>query len=115
MLLRPRLHCARRQNVAACSGDPATNANANCAQRHLAVWVDLSQSDIDKWDDPTVVATVTKPFDLGCLSQPAAQVCPKFISDPITLDQITGGRAVIAGAFTQQSAAALATAINSAR
>src|SRR5690242_11926838 len=42
-----------RENVAACPGDPATVASANCAQRHLTIWLDLTQSDIDHWDDPS--------------------------------------------------------------
>src|SRR2546430_7760883 len=38
-------------NVNACPGDPATNANANCAQRHLSSWLGLTQQDIDSWEN----------------------------------------------------------------
>ncbi|HKC20604.1 MAG TPA: hypothetical protein VKE27_13355 [Candidatus Dormibacteraeota bacterium] len=103
------------QNVAACSGNSATSASANCAQRHLAVWVNLTQTDIDQWDDSRFANKVSMPFDMGCLPQSAAGLCSKFISDPITIDQITGGQVQIAGAFTHQSAKALADAINSSR
>src|SRR5438477_10895826 len=34
-----------RANVAACPGDPNTSATANCAERHLAIWLDMSQKD----------------------------------------------------------------------
>src|SRR5205814_1671520 len=44
-----------RDNVAACPGNPATAASANCAPRHLGMWLDLTQSDIDRWEDPTFV------------------------------------------------------------
>src|SRR6266576_5344993 len=42
-----------RENVAACPGDSTTSAAANCAGRHLAIWLDLTQKDIDNWEDPT--------------------------------------------------------------
>lgn len=72
-----------RDNVAACPSD--------CAQRHLAIWLDLTQADIDKWDDPIYVGKVSQPYDLPCLvrSLPTV-VCPKFLSNPITLQEITG-------------------------
>src|SRR5256885_5022169 len=48
-----------RDNVAACPGNPATTAGANCAPRHLGVWLDLTQSDIDRWEGPTYVGKVS--------------------------------------------------------
>lgn len=101
-----------RDNVAACPGDPSTAAASNCVQRHLTIWVNLTQADIDRWEDQTYVNQVAAPFDMTCLTQTPGVVCPKFLSDPITLEQITGGRAEIAGTFTRNTASELAAAIN---
>ena len=102
-----------RANVAACPGDVATVATANCAQRHLAIWLDLTQKDIDNWGDPAYVGKVTAPYDTGCLATAVATaVCGKFLTDPVTIQEIDGGNATISGAFTQQSATDLATGIN---
>src|SRR5207248_1206288 len=91
-----------------------TSQTANCPQRHLAIWLDLTQKDIDNWEDPSYVAKVSQPYDPGCLAaQTADTVCGKFLTDPITLTEIAGGNATISGAFTQQSAQDLATGINS--
>jgi preprotein translocase subunit SecD len=99
--------------VAACPGD-ATSAGTVCPQRHLAIWLDLTQTDIDQWEDPTYAANVSRPYDLGCLTVASSTaVCPKLISDPITLQEIDGGHLLMNGVFTQQSATALASAINS--
>jgi len=103
-------------NVSACAGDPNAGPNASCAQRHLGMWLDLTQHDIDSWEDAAYVATVSQTFDLACLAQPpAATTCAKFVSDPITLAEIDGGMAEIGCACTQQGASALAAAINAAR
>ena len=103
-----------RDNVGACPGDPNTSLNANCAGRHLTIWFDLTQADIDNWDDPTYVTKVSQPYDLLCLQRPLpTTVCAKFLSDPITLQEINGGSAVIGCACTQQGARELADAINS--
>ncbi len=103
-----------RDNVAACPGDPSTTAAANCAQRHLAIWLDLTQQDIANWDDPNYVAKVSAPYDPACLAaQTPGTVCGKFLTDPITIQEISGGNAQISGSFTQQSAQDLATGINS--
>jgi preprotein translocase subunit SecD len=103
-----------RDNVAACPGDPNTTPSANCAQRHLTIWLDLTQTDIDHWEDPSYVAKVMSPYDPGCLAtQTTGTVCGKFLTDPVTLQEIAGGNAVISGSFTQQSAQDLATGINS--
>ena len=103
-----------RDNVAACPGDPNTVATANCPQRHLAIWLDLTQKDIDNWEDPAYVSKVSSNYDTGCLAaQTANTVCGKFLTDPITLQEIDGGQATISGNFTQASATDLATGINS--
>ena len=53
-------------------------------------------------------------FDLKCLARPVVDsVCAKLISDPITLEEIDGGAAQIAGSFTQATATQLAEALNS--
>ncbi len=98
-----------RDNVAACPG-----ANNDCPQRHLTIWLDLTQTDIDHWGDPSYVTKVMQPYDPGCLAtQTADTVCGKFLTDPTTREEIAGGNAVISGSFTQQSANDLATGINS--
>jgi preprotein translocase subunit SecD len=95
-------------NVAACPND--------CAQRHLAVWLGLTQTDIDNWEDPTHSARVSQPYDLGCLAHLSSTTpCPKFVSNPIVLQEITGGSAPIGCACTQQQASDLAGSINSTR
>src|SRR6266568_673966 len=99
-----------RANVAACPGDPNTVQSANCAQRHLAIWLDLTQKDIDNWENPDYVGVVSRPWDAP---QNPADPTPKFLTDPITQEQITGGQAVISGSFTQTTANDLATGINS--
>jgi preprotein translocase subunit SecD len=103
-----------RANVAACPGDPNTVATANCPQRHLAIWLDLTQADIDHWEDPAYVSQVSSTYNPSCLSaQAPGVVCGKFLTDPITLQEIDGGQATISGSFTQASATDLATGINS--
>ncbi len=102
-----------RANVAACTGDPNTSQTANCAERHLAIWLDLTQKDIDNWENADYVAKIYAPYDPGCLSQQTATtVCGKFLTNPVTIEEISGGAAQISGNFTQQSAADLATGIN---
>jgi preprotein translocase subunit SecD len=103
-----------RENVAACPGDPGTSPTANCAQRHLAIWLDLTQRDIDNWEDPAYVGTVSQPYDTACLTHATAtSICPKLLVDAVTIQEIAGGNATISGAFNQQSANDLATGINS--
>src|SRR5467141_3360863 len=98
-----------RDNVAACPG-----TTTDCPQRHLAIWLDLTQQDLDHWEDPSYVSKVMSPYDPGCLAtQTADAVCGKFLTDPTTREEIAGGNAVISGSFTQQSANDLATGINS--
>ncbi len=100
-----------RANVAACPGDPSSLASANCAARHLAIWLDLTQADIDQWDDPTYQGKLLAPYDPACL--PSATVsCGKLLVDPVTDQEIAGGQAQISGQFTQQQANDLSTGIN---
>jgi protein-export membrane protein SecD len=100
-------------NVAACPGDTTTSATANCAQRHLTIWLDLTQKDVSHWEDPNYVSQVSRPYDTGCLAaQTPTTVCGKFLTDPITVEEIAGGNATISGGFTQASAQDLATGIN---
>ena len=101
-----------RANVAACPGDPSTTVTANCAGRHLAIWLDLTQKDIDSWEDPAYVSKVASAYDTGCLATASSTtVCGKFLTDPVTIQEIDGGQAQISGAFTQQSSSDLATGI----
>jgi preprotein translocase subunit SecD len=104
-----------RANVSACPGDPISVAGANCPQRHLGIWLDLTQTDIDSWEDPIQAAKVSKPYDLACLMNLPTTTCAKFLSDPITLQEITGRSAVIGCACTEQGVLELAAAVNSAR
>lgn len=101
-----------RDNVAACPGD-STGAGPGCPQRHLAFWLDLTQADIDNWDDPTYASKVSQLYDLGCLSQQSATtVCPKLVSDPITLQEIDSGKVIMNCSCDQSGAKELADAIN---
>jgi hypothetical protein len=59
-----------RDNVQACPGP-----SQDCPQRHLAIWLGLSQTDIDTWTDPTYAFKVSQPYDLGCLAHNTAMVC----------------------------------------
>ena len=105
-----------RDNVAACPGDATTGAGPGCAMRHLAIWVELSQGDIDSWENAAFVAIVSQHFDLACLAQASATTaCPKLLSDPITLGEIDSGIVAISCGCTQRAASDLAAAINSAR
>ena len=103
-------------NVAACPGDPNTSPTANCAGRHLTIWLDLTQNDIDNWEDPNYSNKVSQNYDTGCLATATpTTICPKLLVDAVTLQAILGGNAVInggGGGFTQQAANDLATGIN---
>jgi len=105
-----------RDNVAACPGDPNTTATANCAGRHLTIWLDITQHDIDNWEDPTYAAKVSQTYDTGCLAKASpTTTCPKLLVDAVTLSEIDGGNAVINGGgngFLQTQAQDLATGIN---
>ena len=90
-----------RANVAACPGDVSTDPTADCAQRHMTLWLGLTQEDINAWDNATYVNGVTRPWSAS----------GKFIADPITLQEIAGGTATISGGYTQRQAQDLAGAI----
>src|SRR4029077_3091942 len=95
-----------RNNVAACPGHPATNPNAGCPEPVLTIWLDLTQSDIDNWDNPGVQAQLLQRYDSG----------GKLLVDAITDTEISGGQAQISGGSagsTQAQANDLATGINS--
>jgi preprotein translocase subunit SecD len=102
-----------RANVAACPGNTDTDASAQCPERFLTIWLNLTQTDIDHWTDADYVAKLQRPYDPACLAaaKPGV-VCGKLLTNPITREEITGGQAVISGNFTQQSAQDLATGIN---
>ncbi len=103
-----------RANVNACPGDPNTSQTANCPERHLTIWLDLTQKDIDNWENASYVSQVSSPYNTACLAdQTPNTVCGKFLTDPVTLQEIDGGNAQITGSFTQASANDLATGINS--
>ncbi len=90
-----------RDNVAACPGDPATDAKATCPERHLTMWLGLTQADIDRWDDVAVNSAVSKPWDSG----------GKLLADLFTIQEIDGGDVAISGNFTQTDAQDLVAAI----
>lgn len=98
-----------RDAVNACPG-----SSTDCPQRHLTIWLDLTQNDISHWEDPSYVGKTSQPYDPACLAtQTEGTLCGKFLTDPTTLQEISGGQAQISGNFTQQSAQDLATGINS--
>jgi hypothetical protein len=104
-----------RNNVAACPGDPNTSSSAACAERHLAVWLNLSQHDIDNWEDPAYVAQVSGSYNSRChTSGTSTEICPKLVVDAVTLAEIDGGTAIISGGgsgYTRQAADAVVAAI----
>jgi len=102
-----------RAAVAFCPGDPTTVATASCPQRFLTIWLDLTQTDINNWEDAAYVSKVSGNYDTACLAaQTPNTVCGKQLTNPITLQEIDGGQAVISGTFTQASANDLSTGIN---
>jgi preprotein translocase subunit SecD len=100
-------------NVNACPGDPNTVSTANCPERHLTIWLDLTQNDINHWEDATYANTVAGAYDQNCLATKGPEAtCPKFLVDANTITPILGGQAYISGNFTQAQATDLATGIN---
>jgi preprotein translocase subunit SecD len=97
-------------NVAACPSPDATTGQY-CPERFLTIWLDLTQADIDKWDDPAYQSKLLVPYNPACLPS-VTVVCGKFLVDPVTNQEIAGGQAQISGNFNQQSANDLATGIN---
>jgi len=95
-------------NVAACPG-----TSASCPERHLTIWLDLTQNDINHWEDAAYANKVSSNYDQNCLATLGANAtCPKFLVDANTIQPILGGSAFISGNFTQASAVDLATGIN---
>lgn len=98
-------------NVAAC---PDSTTQGNCPERHLTIWLDLTQNDINHWEDAAYAAKVSGNYDPNCLATQGPNAsCPKFLVDANTITPILGGSAFISGGFTQHSAVDLATGINS--
>jgi preprotein translocase subunit SecD len=73
----------------------------DCAERHITEWLDLSQDDVDHWNERANQLYANT--DNG----------GKLLTDPTMQTAITGGSGVISGSFTQQSAKDLATLLNS--
>jgi protein-export membrane protein, SecD/SecF family/protein-export membrane protein SecD len=97
-----------RANVAAC---PIAADGTTCPERFLTIWLDLTQADIDKWDDPAYQTKLTTQYNAACL--PSATVtCGKELVDAQSITEISGGQAQISGQFSQQAANDLATGIN---
>ena len=82
--------------VNSCPGDGVT-----CPTRNIAIFEDLSQSDIDNWDK--VESTIALPPTEG----------GKLLTNPNILNPIPGGQASITGNFDAASANQLAVQINS--
>lgn len=100
-----------RANIAACPGDSNTDPSAMCAQRSLALWVGLTQSDIDNWENQFYAAGVSRSLGAGCqaLASPGT-ACAKLVINAITQGEIDGGEAAISG-FSQQEAQGFVAAI----
>ena len=90
-----------KANVAACPID--STSGTTCPQRYLAIWLDLTQPDIDNWDDTSYQAKLLVPYDEACQAS-ATVVCGKLVMDAVTLEEIPGGLAQISGNFTQKEA-----------
>ena len=73
----------------------------DCPEKHITDWLDLTQDDINQWNDRA--QDLFKPFDQG----------GRLLTDPVILNPITGGQGYIEGNFSQQSAKNLATLLNS--
>jgi hypothetical protein len=100
-----------RDNVAAC---PDTSPNPDCAQRYLAMWVGLTQNDIDNWEDLARANEVSRPIGVGCDAQAAAgAACAKLVTNAVTTAEIDSGDIAISG-FTQKEAQDLVDAIEPA-
>jgi hypothetical protein len=100
-----------RDNVAAC---PDTSPNPDCAQRYLAMWVGLTQNDIDSWEDLARANEVSRPVGVGCDAQAASGAsCAKLVTNAVTTAEIDSGEIAISG-FTQTEAQDLVNAIGPA-
>jgi preprotein translocase subunit SecD len=83
--------------VNSCPGDGNT-----CPTRNIAIFEDLTQSDVDNWDQ--VESTIAQP--------PSVQG-GKLLTNPNILQPISGGQAQITGNFDQASSRYLAVEISS--
>ena len=83
--------------VNACPG-----GGADCPERHIAIFEDLTDADLANWDQAAPNLTVSPNIPGG-----------KLLTNPVILNPITGGQAQITGNFTQQTAGELAVQINS--
>lgn len=76
-----------------------------CPQQHVAEWLDLTQDDVDHWNDRAT--TLYQDTNHG----------GKLVTDPVISSPITGGQFFIQGSsqapFTSSSAKDLATLLNS--
>ena len=100
-----------RDNVAAC---PDTSPNPDCAQRYLAMWIGLTQNDIDRWEDLARANEVSRPVGAGCDAQAASGAsCAKLVTNAVTTAEIDSGDIAISG-FTQKEAQDLADAATAA-
>src|SRR5919108_593352 len=68
----------------------------DCPQRHVTMWLDLTQDDVDHWHERA--HDLYRPFYRG----------GKLLTDPVVTSPISGGSAQIAGDFNQQQADELA-------
>jgi protein-export membrane protein SecD len=74
----------------------------DCPERRLTNWLDLTQDDIDHWNERgTQVYQENGSVSGG-----------KLLADPYIQSPITGGQGQISGNFTRQSAQDLATGLN---
>ncbi|MBO0685923.1 MAG: hypothetical protein J2P45_22485 [Candidatus Dormibacteraeota bacterium] len=71
-----------------------------CPQSHLTMWLDLTQDDVDHWNQRA--HDLYRPFYRG----------GKLLTDPAVAAPITGGSAQISGNFNQQQAEDLAHRLN---
>lgn len=96
---------SRGQPIFAKLSTDAVNAcpQGDCPERHIAEWLDLTQFDIDRWDDPGYAQKMSLPVDQG----------GKLLTDPTVSEAILGGQVQISGNFTQSGAKDLATLLNS--
>jgi preprotein translocase subunit SecD len=74
-----------------------------CAQRYVADWLDLTQSDVNNWNK--VANQVSQPFQFNGKGG-------KLLTNAEIEEPITGGQGYISGNFTQQQATDLATLLN---
>jgi preprotein translocase subunit SecD len=77
----------------------------DCPERHITEWLDLSQDDVDHWNERA--NQLYQPYDQ------AYNQGGRLITDPTIQTPITGGQGVIQGQFSQTSASDLATLLNS--